>query len=256
MSEWLVLTFAVLATCSVVLLVAVLRQRRQGEEDDPTETPDVIEYMTMMIGVVYAIVLGLAIAGVWEERSAADEWVRQEAQALHEMDQRAAVFAPERAAEIRSAVESYVAHVVGPEWDHMLDAGELTEEGEESLTELRATIAEREPTTVAEITAYQALLDEAAAVDEARAGRGQSAESTMPAVVWFGLLAGGAVTVGMLFTLQIQRSGRELLLAGLFSALITFLLFLIWYFDAPYARALGDSTEAFQNFFPGVAGGD
>lgn len=256
MSEWLVLTLAILATCSVVLVVVVLRQRRRGEDDDPTETPDVIEYMTMMIGVVYAIVLGLAIAGVWEERSAADEWVRQEAQALHEMDERAGVLAPERAAEIRAAVDAYVTQTVGPEWDTMLDSGELTDEGEELLTELRTTIAGTEPATVAEITAYQALLDEAAAVDEARAGRGQSAESTMPAVVWVGLVAGGAVTVGMVFTLQIQRSGRELLLAGMFSALITFLLFLIWYFDAPYARALGDSTEAFQNFFPGLAGGD
>ncbi|SOD62715.1 Protein of unknown function [Streptomyces zhaozhouensis] len=256
MSEWLVLTLAVLATCSVVLIVAVLRQRRQSARgDDPSETPDVIEYMTMMIGVVYAIVLGLAIAGVWEERSAADEWVRQEAQGLHEMTERAAVFPDEHAAEIRAAVDSYVAQTVGPEWDHMLEENELTDEGEELLGTLRGTVAEREPTTLAEVTAYQALLDEAADVDEARAGRGQSAESTMPAVVWVGLLAGAAVTVGMVFTLQIQRSGRELLLAGLFSALITFLLFLIWYFDAPYARALGDSTEAFQNFFPEVTGG-
>ncbi|MDT0268703.1 hypothetical protein RM844_20665 [Streptomyces sp. DSM 44915] len=256
MSEWLVLLFAILATCSVVLIVAVLRQRRVGGEDDPTETPDVIEYMTMMIGVVYAIVLGLAIAGVWEERAAAEEWVQQEAQALHEMDERAAVLPAEDATAVRAAIDDYVAHAAGPEWDQMLDEGELTDEGEDLLTQLRAVIGEREPTTIREITAHQALWDEAAAVDAARAGRAESAESTMPAVVWFGLIAGAAVTVGMVFTLQIQRSGRELLLAGLFSALITFLLFLIWYFDAPYSRALGDLTEAYQNYFPQATGGD
>ena len=46
----------------------------------------------MMIGVVYAIVLGLAIAGVWEARGAAQESVRQEAQALHEISERVQVY--------------------------------------------------------------------------------------------------------------------------------------------------------------------
>ncbi|KPC86060.1 membrane protein, partial [Streptomyces sp. NRRL WC-3753] len=42
------------AVCAVVVLVTTLRHRRVGDDDDPSETPDVIEYMTMMIGVVYA----------------------------------------------------------------------------------------------------------------------------------------------------------------------------------------------------------
>ncbi len=41
----------------------------------------------MMIGVVYAIVLGLAIAGVWEARNAADDVVQSEALALHEVQE-------------------------------------------------------------------------------------------------------------------------------------------------------------------------
>lgn len=61
MSEWLVLTLAMGAACLVVLIVAVVRHHAAPADEDPSETPDVIEYITMMIGVVYAIVLGLAI---------------------------------------------------------------------------------------------------------------------------------------------------------------------------------------------------
>ncbi|NEE44440.1 hypothetical protein G3M55_07425, partial [Streptomyces sp. SID8455] len=69
------------------------------------------EYMTMMIGVVYAIVLGLAIAGVWEGRSAAQESVRLEAQALHEVQSRSSVYPVEVRDRIRADVDAYVAHV-------------------------------------------------------------------------------------------------------------------------------------------------
>lgn len=72
-------------------------------------------------------------------------------------------------------------------------------------------------------------------------------------MVWFGLLVGGLVTVGLIFTLQIRRSGRELLLAGLFSALIVFLLFMVWSFDAPYGREGIDSAAPFQDLFPATA---
>lgn len=254
MSDWLVLAIVVVATCAVVLLAAVLRQRRAGEADDPSETPDVIEYMTMMIGVVYAIVLGLAIAGVWEERGAADEWVRQEAQALHEMDEQARALPAEGRDAVRADLAAYVAHVVGEEWDHMVAQGELTDRGEELLDRLRGTVVAQDPRTVPEVQAYQGLVQQVAVADEARVGRGQSAGPTMPPVVWLGLIAGAAVCVGMVFALQIQRSPRELALAGLFSALIAFLLFLVWYFDNPFARGLGDATDAYLAFFPQAAG--
>ncbi|RKN40022.1 DUF4239 domain-containing protein [Streptomyces hoynatensis] len=250
MSEWLGLSLLTAATCGFVLLIALLRQRRRGGADDPSETPDVIEYMTMMLGVVYAIVLGLAIAGVWEARGEADGFVHREAQALHEMDQRAAVFPAEVRDDIRGRIRDYVGYVVDEEWPRMVDEGELTDRGDELLADLRAAVTAREPQTVREVESYQGLIDQAALVDEARAGRGDSAGSTLPGLVWLGLITGAAVVVGMVFFLQIQRSARELILAGLFSALIAFLLFLVWHFDAPYARGLSGADEVFTSYFP------
>ncbi|RCG21723.1 hypothetical protein DQ392_08410 [Streptomyces reniochalinae] len=50
LSDWLVLVLGLLAACLVVAAVFLVRRRRPSGEQDPTETPDVIEYMTMMIG--------------------------------------------------------------------------------------------------------------------------------------------------------------------------------------------------------------
>ncbi|MFI8100690.1 hypothetical protein [Streptomyces sp. NPDC086023] len=254
MSEWLVLSIAMAATCAVVLSIAFFNHRRIGEDDDPSETPDVIEYMTMMIGVIYAIVLGLAIAGVWEARGAAQEYVRQEAQALHEVSVRAEVYPPAVRARIRADVDAYVRYVVTTEWRHMAEQGSVTDRGTELLAKVRRDVTDYEPKTDHEGQAYQPLVDQVGAADDARSGRADSAAATMPGVVWFGLIAGAVVTVGLVFTLQIRKSFREMLLAGLFSALIAFLLFLIWDFDAPFSRGVSATAEPFLRQFPHLDG--
>ncbi|WP_055701794.1 MULTISPECIES: DUF4239 domain-containing protein [Streptomyces] len=248
MTEWIVLGGAMALACAVVLTMTVVRHRRvPADDDDTSETPDVIEYMVMMVGVVYAIVLGLAIAGVWEARGAAEDSARQEAQALHEITRRAQVYPANAEERIQHDVRRYTEHVTTVEWPLMIEEHELTDRGTELLDTLRHDIAARPPASELEAQTYQPLLDQVAAADEARRARADNAEETLPGVVWFGLVAGALVTVGLIFTLQIRRSGRELLLAGTFSALIAFLLFLVWNFDAPYGRSATESASAFQD---------
>ncbi|WP_055565021.1 DUF4239 domain-containing protein [Streptomyces atriruber] len=254
MSEWLVLTLAMVAACGVVLIVTLLRHRRTGADYDASETPDVIEYMTMMIGVVYAIVLGLAIAGAWEARGSAQEHVRLEAQALHEVSERVRIYPADVRERVRDDVHSYVSHVVSTEWDTMKSHGELTDRGTELLSRVRHDVTDYQPKSDFEAQAYQPLVDAVAAADDARSARADSLGATMPGVVWFGLIIGGLVTIGMIFALQIRRTPRELVLAGLFSALFAFLLFLIWDFDAPYSRGVAVTADPFLTLFPGIGG--
>ncbi|MFC8670206.1 MULTISPECIES: bestrophin-like domain [Streptomyces] len=250
MSEWLVLALAMAAASVVVLIVTVVRHHTAAEDDDPSETPDVIEYMTMMIGVVYAIVLGLAIAGVWEARGVAQDHVQNEANALHEISERVRVYPPDVRDRIRDDVNAYVGHVVTTEWKAMADDGKVTEQGTKLLAEIRNDVTDYEPRTDFEAQAYQPLLDQVTAADAARTARAESTAPTMPGVVWFGLITGAVVTVGLIFALQIRRTLREVILAGLFAALIAFLLFLIWDFDAPYSRGITATADPFLTLFP------
>ncbi|MFJ9815186.1 hypothetical protein ACIRU3_07915 [Streptomyces sp. NPDC101151] len=254
MSDWLVLVLAMLGACAVVVVITVVRHKRAPENEDPSETPDVIEYMTMWIGVVYAIVLGLAIAGVWEARSAAEDHVQAEAQALHEISERVRVYPPDVRDRIRDDVNAYVGHVVTTEWKAMTDHEHVTSYGADLLARIRHDVTDYRPKNDFEAQAYQPVLDQMAAADQARNARADSTGATMPHVVWFGLLAGAFITIGMVFALQIQRTRRELILAGLFSATIAFMLFLIWDFDAPYSRGIAANAGPFLNLFPNIKG--
>lgn len=252
MPEWLVLTLAMAAVCVVVVVITLVRHRRAPEDEDPSETPDVIEYMTMWIGVLYAIVLGLAIAGVWEGRNAAQDCVQTEAVALHEVTERARIYPAEVRDRIRDDVDAYVGHVVTTEWQAMADDGDVTDRGTELLHRVRRDVTDYEPRTEFEAQAYQPLVDQVAIAHEARNARAESTGATMPGVVWFGLITGAVITIGMIFALQIRRTTRELVLAGLFSALIAFLLFLIWDFDSPFSRGLSASADPFLRLFPHI----
>ncbi|WP_018549320.1 DUF4239 domain-containing protein [Streptomyces sp. LaPpAH-108] len=254
MSDWLVLLLAMLGACAVVVVITLVRHKRAPEDEDPSETPDVIEYMTMWIGVVYAIVLGLAIAGVWEARNAAQDQVQSEAQALHEISERVRVYPPEVRDRIRNDIDIYVSHVVTTEWKSMTDKGEVTDKGGELLAKVRHDVTDYQPRNDFEAQAYQPVLDQLAAADQARNARADSTGDTMPPVVWWGLLAGAVITVGMVFALQIRRTARELILAGLFSATIAFMLFLIWDLDAPFSRGISATAEPFLSLFPGARG--
>ncbi|MFI5643413.1 hypothetical protein [Kitasatospora sp. NPDC051705] len=252
MSEWVALAIAMAAACAVVVAVVLLRHRRVGAEKNADETPDVIEYITMMIGVVYAIVLGLAIAGVWEARGAAQDDVFQEAQALQEVSDRAQIYPAEFRDKVRADVDAYVSYVVKVEWDYMRENGEISDKGTELLDKLRSDVATRTPASELEAQSYQPVMDRISQADAARNSRGQNAGPTMPGVVWFGLISGAVVTVGMLFALQIRRTPRELVLAGCFSALIAFLLFMIWDFDDPFGRSVSVTTQPFVDLFPSL----
>ncbi|WP_078630190.1 DUF4239 domain-containing protein [Streptomyces roseochromogenus] len=254
MPDWLVLVLAMLAACAVVVVVTLVRNKRAPVDEDPSETPDVIEYMTMWIGVVYAIVLGLAIAGVWEARSSAQDHVQSEAQALHEISERVRVYPPDVRDRIRGDVNTYVGYVVDHEWKTMSHNERVTDRGARLLQKVRQDVTDYQPKNDFEAQAYQPLLDQMTAADQARNARADSTGTTMPPVVWWGLLTGAAVTIGMVFALQIRRTKRELVLAGLFSATIAFMLFLIWDFDAPFSRGIAVTAEPFTNLFPGITG--
>ncbi|MBO7940458.1 DUF4239 domain-containing protein, partial [Streptomyces sp. S9] len=190
-----------------------------------------------------AIVLGLAIAGVWEARGAAEDTVRREAQALYEIDQRLDVYPAAFHTQVQRHIDAYARHAVTTEWPAMKEDGPVDDTGGTLLTRIRSDIAHHTPTDELQAQAYQPLLDQVAAADDARHQRLDSAGSTLPGVVWFGLIAGGIVTLGLLYALQIRRSARELMLATAFSSLVVFLLFLVWSFDAPFGHSGTDSAQ-------------
>ena len=207
----------------------------------------------MMVGVVYAIVLGLAIAGVWEGRGRRPgRTCSRRPRPCTRSTERVQVYPAEVRDRTRADVEAYASYVVHTEWSYMAEHGNLADEGGQKLEKIRRDVTDYHPRTTSRARPTSRWSTRWAPSTPPAPPAAQGAGATMPGVVWFGLITGALVTVGLIFTLQIRRTWRELLLAGLFSSLIAFLLFLIWDFDAPFGRGISATAGPFLRLFPGI----
>ncbi|MEU8890818.1 hypothetical protein [Streptomyces sp. NPDC048442] len=245
-------------TLAVVLGVAVLagacvvvkhRFWPPSDEDEPRE--DVAEYISMMVGVLYALVLGLALVSVWDTRSSAEEHVQTEAGAAHQLYLLAEGMPAEQADRMRTGVTTYVRHVVTAEWPRMAERQPLGEQGWSLLGEVRAAEQVRDGATTAQQVTAQEMLAQISALDQARRGRESDAEQGLSPILWFGLVIGGVLTLAFMFMFGVQRSFMHVVMVMGLAALIAFMVLLIHQLDAPFSGLLAVDSAAYTRYLPG-----
>ncbi|MCQ4041143.1 DUF4239 domain-containing protein [Streptantibioticus rubrisoli] len=253
--------FALLSILGIVLgggLVAVacvvLKHRVFPPKPDEEPREALAEYISMMVGVIYALVLGLALVSVWDTHSSAEAHVQSEAGALHQVYLLADALPPAAEQQARAAAVSYAHQVTSDEWSEMTRREPLGPSGWQLLNRLRDTYETAQPTGAAQQNAGQEAMAQLSVLDEARRGREADAQSRLSSVLWAGLLIGGVLTVGFMFLFGVQRRTSHLVMVMGLTGFIVFLIVLIHQLDMPFGGALGVDAEAFTRYFPGSSG--
>ncbi|MFF8610602.1 hypothetical protein ACF06X_32330 [Streptomyces sp. NPDC015346] len=243
-------TFLVVVGVALFAALAVVVKTKlfpEGEDDEPRE--DVAEYIAMMVSVLYAVVLGLCLVSVWDNRSSAADHVQAEASALHQTYLLAASLPDDRRAPVRDAAHAYAAHVVGVEWPRMADREPLGATGWILLDRLRAAGEVRGKSSVSEQIAAQEILAQLGYVDDARRGREAAAQEQLSPVLWTGLIIGGVLTLAFMFLFGIRRSFTHLVMVMGLAGFIAFTVLLIHQLDAPFGEMLGAGSDPFTRYF-------
>ncbi|MFI8963349.1 hypothetical protein ACIGO8_14695 [Streptomyces sp. NPDC053493] len=244
--ETLVVVFSVALIAAVAVHVKTkLFPLREG--DEPRE--DVAEYISMMVSVFYALVLGLCLVSVWDNRATADDRVQAEASALHQTYLLADALPAGQRGPVRDAARAYAAHVVEVEWPRMADREPLGEEGWALLARLRVAGELDGKGSTAQQIAAQEMLAQLGYVDDARRGREAAAEERLSVVLWTGLVIGGVLTVAFMFLFGLNRSSTHVILVMGLSGFIAFTVLLIHQLDAPFGTSLGIEPDPFTRYF-------
>ncbi|MFE4516873.1 hypothetical protein ACFRMQ_22065 [Kitasatospora sp. NPDC056783] len=244
----IVVGFAVVAGGAVLLNSRRSRRSSSGEEvRDGTA-----EYLTMMVGVLYALVLGVALVTVWEAKDDAGNNISAEAGALHQIYLLADALPPDVAQHARSATDTYAAYVRNEEWPLMEEGKPLGPRGWTLLHDVQNAWTSFEPATNVQQQVDQVAFGQLSSAYQARHGREEDVGQGMSGVMWFGLLAGGALTLGLMFLFGTERTGTHLVLATGFTSLIVFMVVLIYALNSPFGGLLGLTSAPFADVAVGV----
>lgn len=206
---------------------------------------DVAGFIYAVLGVAYAVLLGLVIIAVWESFSEARDTVDQEAGELAEIAWLAQSLPESERRQLQELSRSYAEVVVEEEWPLMKD-GQDSPRAWLILDEIRLTVQGLEVRTSADQVLYQEGIDRVHDLNEARRSRLLDAEEGLPAIIWVVLLMGGVIVVGFTYLFGLDSTLVHTLMVGALAGIISLALFTVGVLDYPFGSGVQVDPGPFE----------
>lgn len=208
--------------------------------------PDDIDSGTVLhalVGLVYAVALGLIVVDVQEDHSDVKHATVIEAGALGDMyDALEGIDAGARDV-LRARLVRYVELVVAEEWP-ALHEGHASAATVRELRALAAGVIALQPQTAGEQAVHRALLDELDAASEARRERIFIGTRGVSSGIWAVVLLGAMIAIGFAALFPLRVRGRRAVVA-LTASIFGLMLFLMVATSRPLRGQLGVGPDAF-----------
>lgn len=216
-----------------------LPHRRLGPHNDVTGV------IVSVVGVAYAIVIGLCVVSLWEGYTAAKDSSRDDASNLAALAAASGVFGADVQQRITADVVRYESDVVtdwhvrreeGPERRRTADLGLLT-----------ATVGALQPETEAQRAFVLEAVERIAQAEVYHHNADTEAnDQRMSGVMWFGVLLSTAAILAMSLFFGLDDNALRRTLLVLCSAVIATNLFLIVQMNYPYFGSFAVSPDAYE----------
>jgi hypothetical protein len=152
---------------------------------------DVAGFIYAVLGVSYAVLLGLMLIAVWEQWDAADATATEEANEVAEVFWLAHRLPQPEGRHIQELARSYAEAVVEDEWPAM-EQGRTSPKAWDTLDQMRGTIEGLNSTTGAQLARYNQVLEQLHGLGDARRERLLDAGEGLPPILWVVLILGGS----------------------------------------------------------------
>ncbi len=200
-------------------------------------------FVFAVVGVIYALVLGFVMVGVWERFESAESRTFDEASSLTAVYRDAGSFA--NAVLLRDEVRTYVEAIIHVGWPDM-QAGRHSLPTAHAAEELARDV-ERTPLRDTREAALYPLM--VAALDEALLDRdARLALDThgLYGIMWWTVFIGGFVTIAFTYLFGFRRTVMQTAMVGTLAFLIGLVIFLTMSLDYPFRGAVYVAPEAFE----------
>jgi Protein of unknown function (DUF4239) len=206
---------------------------------------DVAGFIYAVLGVTYAVLLGLVVVAVWEQWNAAVSTADQEASELAEVFWIAHRLPESEGHHIQELVRSYARVVVEDEWPRMR-AGGSSPRAWDLLDEIRAEVQNLEPSSPAQQVLYEQALERVHELGNARRDRLLEADQGLPTILWVVLIVGGIVVVGFTYLFGLDSTAIHLLMVAALALIIALVLFTVAELDFPFRGDVRIGPDAME----------
>lgn len=206
---------------------------------------EVAGFKFAVIGVLYAVLLAFVVIAVWEDFRHTETAVRDEAKAAVDLHRVTHALPPAEKGAIHDGLMAYLNDVRDKEWPAMA-LGLPSPDVRDDLNRLSHAIFELNPEGEREAALYAHALRLLTVITDNRDERLDSADGTVPAILWLTLIAGGAITLGYPAFFGTENSTAQVLMTASLAVLVAFALVLGLALDFPFTGDLGISSKPFD----------
>jgi len=226
----------------------LIKHRLFPPEPEAEAREGVGEYIAMMVGVLYALILGIVLVSVWEARDGVQGSIQSEASSLNQISLLAAALPAPNGPQIQQDVQAYANVVVNVEWPEMAAHQPLSTQGWASLNKLTAAIEGYQPVTAVQQNISAEAISQLSSVYDARHSRQQESADSLSPVLWVGLILGGALTIVFVFCFGVRRSGDHMTMVMGLTGLVGFLVVLVFELNHPFSGSMGIDSGVFSQY--------
>ena len=229
---WLSLLLMVVVPTLIIVLGPVV-VRRLAPFEVLSVNNEVAGFKFATLGVVYAVLLGLAVISTWEKFADAENAATTEAAAVVDMHRLAGGIDPAAQPPLHDALVAYGRSVVTDDWPAM-SSGHASPKTLDTLNALYATVLALPADNLHASVMQSALISQLDTVTSARRDRLILARGIVPNVIWLVLFIGAAVTLGFTFFFALPSLRIQLAMTAMLSVLIFLALFVAVAVDYPF----------------------
>jgi hypothetical protein len=233
----------VLITVALAILGLVLFRRLVSQTR--LEKANVVsEQVFTIAGVLYAVLVAFVVVVVWEDFDQAQTATESEANSIADLFRDSEALPPDARLAVQQSIIAYTKDVVDDEFPRMR-RGEAIAQQSPRLTQLWQSYIQAQPVTQSEIAFYKEAISRLDELGNARKTRITTSLSEIPNDLWVLLLGGGAII--LIFTYMFSTPDILIHASGvaLASALMGFVLYLIFALEHPFVGALSVQPEPY-----------
>jgi hypothetical protein len=207
---------------------------------------DVAAAIFSIIGVTYAVLLAFVATLAWEGFNRAKAASYAEAAAILDVYNASGGFADPARSSIRKDIAAYARCVVNVEWPAQAD-GRVVDRASMYLDELNGAVLDIHPSSLADGNRHFLLIQSLTRLWDARQDRLLAAETTIPGIVWFVMILGGALTIAFGSFLGAPSLGMHLAMSAALAASGALVVILVIALSNPFRGDFRVSTEPFDH---------